>query len=410
MKKILIIGFVWPEPNATAAGSRMLQLIHFFLKENYHITFASTATETSNSYDLSVLEVDKKRIELNSSTFDVFINELQPDIVLFDRFMIEEQFGWRVAKQIPKAIRILDSEDLHSLRTARHNAFKADKDFLISDWLQIEITKREIASIYRCDFTLIISSFEIELLTRELQIDDSLLLYLPFMLDKIDDKKQQSWLPYQEKNNFICIGNGKHAPNIAAIQALKNNIWPLIHKALPKAELHIYGAYLPQSVEQMHKPKEGFLVKGKAVEAIETIGNYKINLTPLKYGAGIKGKLVDGMLAGTPSITTTIGAEGMHANFPWNGDVVNDDEAFATSAIALYSNEEKWKTVQENGVTIINSLYDKIVVSKALKLKIEKIQDSIIQHRNKNFTGAMLMHHTMMSTKYLSRWIEEKNK
>ncbi len=311
---------------------------------------------------------------------------------------------------MPNAIIILDSEDLHSLRTARHEAYKAKKEFLISDWLNIDITKREIASIYRCDFTLIISSFEMELLKKELKIDDSLLLYLPFLLNKINATVEKGWLTYKEKTNFICIGNGKHAPNIAAIDWLKKDIWPLIRKQLPKAELHIYGAYLPQRITQMNKYKDGFIVKGKAIDAIETIGKYRINLAPLAFGAGIKGKLVDGMFAGTPSVTTTIGAEGMHHNLPWNGFISNSNIEFATKAVELYNNENEWQKSQENGVVIINSLYDKELLSKQIKLKIEAIKNDISTHRNKNFMGAMLMHHTMMSTKYLSRWIEAKNK
>jgi len=410
MKKILIIGFVWPEPNATAAGSRMLQLIHFFKQQNYHITFTSTATETSNSFNLSVLGIDKKQIELNNSSFDIFLNDLNPEVVLFDRFMIEEQFGWRVAKNSPNALKILNSEDLHSLRATRNEAFKSGNEFLVANWLKADITKREIASIYRSDFTLIISSFEKQLLQNELNIDDSLLLHLPFMLDPINETIKESWLSFHEKTNFICIGNGKHAPNMAAIYWLKKEIWPLIYNQLPKAELHIYGAYLPQSITQMHKPKEGFHILGKAKDAIETIGSARINLAPLPFGAGIKGKLVDGMLAGTPSVTTAIGVEGMHKKLPWNGSIANDAQTFANESVMLYQNEKKWKKAQQNGVEIINSLYDKELLSQKLKEKINTIEKAIETHRNKNFIGAMLHHHTMNSTKYLSRWIEAKNK
>ncbi len=73
--------------------------------------------------------VRKKSIELNSSSFDDFAVELNPDVVLFDRFMIEEQFGWRIIENCPKAIRILDTEDLHCLRTARQKAFKEKQNF-----------------------------------------------------------------------------------------------------------------------------------------------------------------------------------------------------------------------------------------------------------------------------------------
>jgi hypothetical protein len=76
--------------------------------------------------DLSLYKV--REIALNSSSFDVFVKQLQPSIVLFDRFMIEEQFGWRVAENCPNAVRILDTEDLHCLRLARQKAYKEKRN------------------------------------------------------------------------------------------------------------------------------------------------------------------------------------------------------------------------------------------------------------------------------------------
>jgi O-antigen biosynthesis protein len=157
-KRILIIGFVWPEPKSSAAGSRMMQLIAFFKENGGKITFASTALQSEFSEEL--LDVDRKQIALNCSSFDEFVLELQPDLVLFDRFMTEEQFGWRVAEHCPNALRMLDSEDLHCLREARRLTVLKNKPFNLNN----DLAKREIASIYRCDVTLMISEFEIELL------------------------------------------------------------------------------------------------------------------------------------------------------------------------------------------------------------------------------------------------------
>src|SRR5690349_18155010 len=92
---LLIIGFVWPEPNSSAAGGRMLQLIEQFQRQGYSITFASPAMDSDFMVDLATLNVEKKSIALNCSSFDTFVKELNPSVVLFDRFMIEEQFGWR---------------------------------------------------------------------------------------------------------------------------------------------------------------------------------------------------------------------------------------------------------------------------------------------------------------------------
>ncbi len=408
-KKILIIGFVWPEPNSTAAGSRMLQLLHFFNSNNYQITFASTAQASDFSMDLKALGVLKKNILLNDSGFDLFLQELNPDIVLFDRFLTEEQFGWRVAKNTPNALRILDTEDLHSLRSVRLESQKNKKTTSITDWKQADITKREIASIYRCDLSLIISSYEMDLLLKEMKIDEKLLLHLPFMLGTIAESDKMKWLPFEDREDFVCIGNGKHAPNLDAVRWLKNEIWPLVRKQLPTVNLKIYGAYLPESILQLHQPKEGFLVLGRANDAKEVLGQARVSLAPLRFGAGIKGKLVDSMICGTPSVTTEVGVEGMHADFPWGGKVSNDAESLAENAIALYTDKELWTKCQNNGVTIINQVYDKSILEENLLSRINETLKSLKEHRANNFIGSMLMHHSMASTKYMAKWIEAKN-
>ena len=134
-KKLLVIGFVWPEPNSSAAGGRIMQLISIFIENGFEITFASPALDSDFMVDLAAFGVEKRAIELNNSSFDDFVIELNPDVVLFDRFMIEEQFGWRVSENCPKAIRLLDTEDLHCLRAARQKAFKENRVFELNDLL-----------------------------------------------------------------------------------------------------------------------------------------------------------------------------------------------------------------------------------------------------------------------------------
>lgn len=387
----------------------MLQLIHFFLEQDYRITFASTAAESEFSFDLDSLGVRIKTILLNHSSFDTFLRDLDPDIVLFDRFMTEEQFGWRVVENAPNALRILDTEDLHSLRIARQLAYKKSIPCTEQFWLDQDQTKREMASIYRCDLSLIISLHEMELLTKTVKMDPKLLLHLPMMYDAIDEERQNDWLHFDQKKDFVCIGNGKHAPNIDAVQTLKKDIWPLIRKELPLANLFIYGAYLPESIKQLNSPKQGFHIMGHANDANEVISQARLNLAPLKFGAGIKGKLLSGMLNGTPSITTEIGAEGICENLPWNGMIANDMETFAKAAIFLYQNEDKWSIARQHGTDIINSFYNKAVLQIKLWDKIELLTKNLEEHRASNFIGTMLLHHSLASTKFMSKWISEKN-
>ncbi len=408
-KCLLIIGLVWPEPNSTAAGNRMLQLVHFFLDQGHTITFASTASKTTLSMNLDELGVQTAFIRLNHYSFDDFIRELNPEIVLFDRFPTEEQFGWRIAQFVPSALRILDTEDLHSLRRTRHDAFKANKPFSIDLWLQNDMTKREMASIHRCDLSLIISSYEMQLLTDSIKMDKDILIHLPFLLDKIDVGISKSWKPFAHRKNVVCVGNGKHAPNLDAIAWLKKILWPSLRKRLPQTELHVYGAYFPEHIKQMHNEKEGFLIKGWVSDIQNVLQNARLNLAPLRFGAGIKGKLIDAMQSGTPSITTSIGVEGMHADLDWSGRIADSAKDFAEATITMYNDDTQWRQAQQNGARIINKLYDKEALGKRLNSKIENVQQNLEQHRVRNFMGSMLMHHTTASTKYLSKWIESKN-
>ncbi len=411
MKHILIIGFVWPEPNSSAAGSRMLQLIALFLSQKWKITFASPAAETDRMTDLKNLGVSKTSIEINNPGFDHFIKQLQPDIVMFDRFMIEEQFGWRIAKYCPDALRILNTEDLHCLRKTRQDAFEKEKEFEISDLLASDITKREIASIYRCDISFIISDFEMHLLKNTFKIEKGILFYIPFLLDPITEETKQGWPDYEERKHFITIGNFRHEPNWNSVVYLKEILWPQIRKELPETELHIYGAYPPPKATRLHNPKEGFHIKGWAESAEKVIKKARVCLAPLQFGAGIKGKLAEAMLYGTPSVTTRIGTEGMlDEESDWNGFVTNDPSIFAKAAVKLYTSKDIWQQCQQNGIEIINTRFQKKKFSATLIDKIDVLQSNLKEHRNKNFIGTMLQYHTLRSTEFMARWIEEKNK
>ena len=409
-KNVLIIGAVWVEPNSSAAGSRMLQLIELFLGSNHQVHFATTTQKSENAFDLTSLGIVEHSIQLNDTSFDVFVNSLQPMIVVFDRFMIEEQFGWRVAENCPNALRILDTEDLHSLRKVRQEAVKNGEDFSIDKLLKSDVVKREIAAILRCDLSLIISTYEMELLQNIFNIDISIIYHLPFLFDEIDDAYQKKWKSFEERMHFVTIGNFLHAPNVDAVLQLKKLIWPIIKKELPEAEIHVYGAYPKQQVLQLHNEKEGFLIKGFAADADEVVSNAKVVLAPIRFGAGIKGKLTEAMLNGTPSVTTSIGAEGMHDNFSWNGFIEDDFSRFCKKAIQLYSDKKSWQTSQQNGKEMINQLYSKTKLSPLFINRIIEITSNIDKHRTANFFGSILQHQTLQSTKYMSKWIEEKNK
>lgn len=387
----------------------MLQLITFFQTIHYKITFASPCAKTENAFNLDALGIPQVAIVLNDAGFDEFVKTLNPNIVLFDRFMMEEQFGWRVANQCPNALRILDTEDLHCLRKGRHQAIKDGKPF-DKTYLFNEIAKREIASIYRSDLSLIISEVEMEILKSDFKVDVSLLMYVPFLLEGISEETIKKIPSFNKREHFITIGNFLHEPNFNAVLYLKETIWPLIKKQLPKTELHIYGAYASQKVNQLHNEKDGFLIKGFAENVNTVMQQSKLCLAPLRFGAGLKGKLMDAMQNGTPCVMTSLASEGMFGNLDVNGFVEDHPLEFAKKAVQLYQHETLWNEKQQNGFETINKRFNKKEFQQKLALIINETKRNLNTIRLNNFTGQMLQHHTMQSTKFMGKWIEEKNK
>lgn len=407
--RILIIGLVWPEPNSSAAGTRMIQLIKLFLSNGYEVVFASAASKSDFSFNLQDIGVVEHPIKLNDESFNTFVQKIDPKIVLFDRFMVEEQYGWRVQQYCPNAMRILDTEDLHCLRQARQQAIK-NKQSLNTANLFTDLAKREIASILRCDLSLIISEVEMEILQTTFQINASLIYYLPFMEEEIDTNKIKSWKSYEEREGFVFIGNFLHEPNWNTVQVLKTEIWPILRKKIPGVTLHIYGAYPTQKVLQLNNKTENFIIHGRANNAREAISNHKVLLAPIKFGAGVKGKFIDAMQVGTPSVTTTIGAEAMKGDLKWNGIIEDNMDIFIQQAVKLYQDKSCWLTAQQNGTDIINERYAWTKFAEAFIKQVNGLSSNLKIHRQQNFFGQILQFHTAQSTKYMSLWIEEKNK
>ncbi len=399
-----------------------MQLIDCFLEQGWQITFASAATEGEHKADLAALGISEVAIELNNSSFDQFVSELKPDVVLFDQFLMEEQFGWRVEKHCPTALRLLETSDLQSMRHTRHqlvrDRLQGQPDGDLRDLFQMpdaelfthmavtDLAQREIASIYRCDLSLMVSDKEIELLTRQFGLSPALLHLSPLMLRDIPGQAKG----FDERVHFLTIGNFRHAPNWDAVLWLKNAIWPLIRKQLPGAQLHVYGAYTPPKATALHNAAQGFHIMNWAQDALAVMTDARICLAPLRFGAGIKGKIMDAMLCGTPTITTPVGAEAMNAGLPFPGAIAEDAQSIADHAVRLYQDQAAWLQAQKHGWDVLQARFRFDVHCKTLVERINTLRTHLTAHRSANFTGAMLRHHQHKSTQYMAQWIEAKNR
>jgi glycosyltransferase involved in cell wall biosynthesis len=415
--RLLMIGYVWPETNASAAGLRDWALLEQFRAAGFEVHYASPAKENAFSAKLQAMGVPIFSCEANDPKFDEFIGKLQPSVVLFDRFVIEEQFGWRVEESCPDAIRVLDTQDLHFLRRAREAALREgwalERIQEASEEMILKFAKedllRELSAIYRSDLTLVISSFEMKLLLQRYKIPQELLLLQRL---SYSPKSFDEYPAFDIRKNFVSIGNFRHPPNVDAILWLTREIWPEIRNRLPNAEIHLYGAYPSREMMALSNSKTGIIVKGPVENQYETLGRYRVLLAPLRFGAGIKGKIADAWSVGTAVVTTPIGAEGMvdlnGSDGNWPGEIADHPVSFASSAADLYTRESLWEEHRQLGAATLARSYSPAANARVLIAALENARVNRDEFRKQNLIGAMLRHNLHRSTKYFSRWIELK--
>ncbi|ARV11148.1 hypothetical protein BTO09_01800 [Gilvibacter sp. SZ-19] len=400
VKKVLFIGHGLPQPQHTGAGVYMIQLLDLFAQAGCELSFCAAAAPPESGI-LIDKNIPYTQIALNADSFNDFLKGLQPDIVVFDRFMTEEQYSWRVQEHCPNALRILDTEDLHFLRDHRKSTGKLEAPKTLTD-----TAKRELAAIFRSDLSLIISEAEVELLTQQYRVSKELLFHLPFLIREVP---QVSSLPGLEARNGFCfVGTAKHKPNVQAIENLAA-LWPSLRKQHPQESMHIYGSYFTESILQLHKPQLGFYVHGFVEDLDAALRSHKLLLAPLQFGAGQKRKVFDAWLAGCPVVTTAVGAEGIGGTNDFGGEIASDVAADFIASVAKLLDPKAWQTAQNKGIELLDTQFNWNTSAKGFQDTIDKRLRNREIYRQNNTIGQMLWHHSLQSSKYLSKWIMAKN-
>ncbi|KAF4040467.1 Glycosyl transferases group 1 [Phytophthora infestans] len=393
-KKVILAGSVWPERTSSAAGVRSADIISVLQERGFQVLCVSPS-------------------RLNGHTTRL---EEEQGLVVFDRFIAEEMYGWQAKKYAPEALRVLDLQDVHFIRRAREFAVKKQgvnfEDTLDGAQLNIDpvekLAIRELASIHRSDLTLYVSEFERDLLVSRFQIPDVRLHRCDFFYPEIETSKLR---PFQDRKDIAFIGSFKHAPNVDAVEWTKKTILPLFRRIGGDAEIHIYGSYgETKRFTKLEDPAQGFFMKGFAPDTHEMLSQYRLSIAPLRFGAGIKGKIADSWFVGTPCVSTSIGAEGMMSDsVPWGGAIANDPQDFATEMQRLYSDKPKWSAAQDAGGNTCLTSYNRSSNADSLMERVERLMQEKHALRQENWMGRILWSEKFRATEYMSKYIRGKS-
>lgn len=407
--KVLIVANVWPEPDSSAAGKHMVQLLETLSAFAGKILFACTAAESPFMSPRVAALCATTTIRVNCSSFDRLVADFSPDLVLFDRFMTEEQFGWRVREAAPEAVTVLNTEDLHFIRRWRET-LRNKTDYSFTDIsLQAFHTAdacRELAAVYRCDLTLIISHAELSVLHEKLPSTAILTHYHP-LCASMDANPLNNATDYQ--HNVISLGNFFHKPNQDAALTLIQDIWPGLRTHLKGAALHLFGAYATEKHLGWSQPHNDIWVKGRVYDLENTLYSHRLLLAPIRFGAGLKGKLLDAMCHGLPFVTTPIGIEGIDSPENCEAFIGFSRDDFIRKSVRLYHDTSLRAAYRHWASEILRDRFDAQQQHSLLLSRLTELLQNRAEIRLQNITGSIMRHHSLASTRYMGKWIEAKN-
>jgi hypothetical protein len=207
------------------------------------------------------------------------------------------------------------------------------------------------------------------------------------------------------------IGNFLHAPNRDSVHWVKRELWPKIRNKMPRAEIHVYGAYPAKQDFELHDPRNGFYLKGSTDDSVkEILSRYRVLLAPLRFGAGIKGKILDAWSTRTAVVTSPIGAEGMipsDSDFPGTVLSLEAQEAWAQEIFRLHETEADWSKPTQAGLTALREEYSCQEWQQGF---LKTMESALGCEKEPELLQEVLNAEGVHSKRYLSKYIELKEK
>ncbi|WP_299891621.1 glycosyltransferase [uncultured Lacinutrix sp.] len=354
-KNVLIIDQIIPEFNKDSGSRRLTEIIKLLLEKDVSVFLVADLKQYKYNSDYIEkfkalgVNVYEPAIDENGAllTKELFIEKIASklDIAWLHRPNIFEKYNTQIKKHNPNIKLVFDMVDFHYLRLSRE--WKDNQDAKTKAeaerYLQIEIDNCK-----KADSIIVISEDDkVELIKHYNTISKMVVIgnihdYIP---------KNETFITPEKRNELLFVGGFKHMPNEDAVLYLYNDIMPLVWEQHPDIKINIVGSYPTETVLALHS--EQFNVIGFVEDVAAYYKTAKLFVAPLKYGAGVKGKIGQSFEYSLPVVTTDIGAEGFDFS-PYNETMIaNNAKDFADSIIALYTNNELWEAASGHSKKII---------------------------------------------------------
>lgn len=292
------------------------------------------------------------------------------DVVMLSRVSVAESLLPIVRRLAPQASIGFNTVDLHFLRQQRQQEVTGDLESV-----DVEATRAaELASIERSDLTIAIS--DVEAATIRDLVPSAIVKAVP-----IARTIPGLTTPFAERRDICFLGGFNHEPNVDAVLYFVSEIWPLVADRLPDCNFLIAGADMPDRIRQLESDRIQAL--GYVEELSDLFERVRLSVAPLRFGAGLKGKVISSFSYGVPAVCTPIAVEGMALNSRYANQLVAEQpEAFAICLTRAYSDAEIWTTHSDRALTCVQQQFSMDAVLPAMKAVLNELkQFQLVKYR-----------------------------
>jgi len=360
--EVLIIDATTPEPDKDSGSMRMLAMLEIFRDLGYRVRFVPENLARIKGYTRGLQKRGIEALyhpELESVRDWLKANGARLDLVLVSRHYVLAPLMPALRQYCTQARIVFDTVDLHFLREQRKAELTGDK---AAARMARRTRQAELELIDRADTTLVVSPIERQLLAGiRPGADIRVLSNIHHVHGRTRD--------WAERRDLMFVGGFQHPPNVDAVEWLIGEIMPKIRDQLPEVRLHVIGSRMPEHLRR--RRSEGVVLHGYVEDIHPYLESCRLSLAPLRYGAGVKGKVNQAMAWGLPVIATPCAAEGMFLADGKDVLLGDDTDSFAAAVVRAYSDRALWEGLSDGGLANVERHFSRRAARRVIEGLVE---------------------------------------
>jgi GT2 family glycosyltransferase/glycosyltransferase involved in cell wall biosynthesis/SAM-dependent methyltransferase len=362
-KKILFVDYCLPMHDRYSGSLRTFTLLKILAALGHRVTFWPADSRPDEEPYREALQQLGVEVLDGKASFPGYLRRVGRffDLVVLSRANVAIRYLEAVREHAKQAGLLFDTVDLHSLREGRRSAVERNEELRreAEVWRQ-----RELWIARNSDLVLTVSAVEKALLQMELPA-------VPIEVIPNIHEIVETRTPFEQRAGLLFVGGFEHLPNLDAVEYFLTAVFPLVLEALKDVVFHVIGSDPPPRLRAFHS--EQVQVMGHVKDLTPSYERARVAVAPLRYGAGIKGKIGQSMAHGLPVVTTSVGAEGMGLEDGVNALVADTPADFAERVLRLYQDKALWHRMRAEGVRHIETHYSPAVACERIQRLIEKV-------------------------------------